>query len=577
MEENKETAVNEGNENEVKAETDVDALTETTASSDVQANNNVEPDVKEEPQKEETADANENVNKQEPEQVDSVEEVKEEPAETLAPDKKAKSKKKADKKPEEVAPEKKEEEAKTEEKQPEPVVIPEKKEPKVKESKSLDKKKLIAIILAAVLVLGIVIGVLFAFVLKGDSFNSNITYKGNTAVAELVERKDGDEGAMFDVKYDVKMEVETSTKQISELRINNVTVEGYKYDGKVLTLPKSLIADQKLSAGEYKLRIFAGDGSKPIERNLFIATKIIRTCQDFQDIGNDAGTCGGAYILGNDLDFKDFGYFEPIGDYYSEGYRKNFVFSGIFEGNGYKIKNIKIKSSECTHVPHKVDFGAEYGANLAIFSYIADIGIVRNATFVDCTIETGSLIAGVVAGTNQGTIENCIVVGGSVSSYMSQLLWLDFNCFIAGFAGVNGGTGVINNCVCMIDSVEYSYNPKCVRVFCGKNWGTISNCVGAEDGVRKTDITDAPTREQINDPENTAYNTQSIDIRNYYDGFTYTAIEPGATGYMGTVNNCVVSVIFEMMQEGNIGYVNLDKEIWNIVEDEIPSINRILK
>ena len=449
------------------------------------------------------------------------------------------------------------------------------------ENKKNVKKKLIAVLLACVLVVGIVIGVLFAFVFKSDSFNSNIKYTGKIAVAELVEQKDESEEseskASFEVKYDVRLQVETSTKKISEVRINNIAVEGYKYDGETLTLPKKLIADQKLKAGEYAISIFADDGSEAIERKLFIATKIIRTCQDFQDIAKDAGTCGGASILGNDLDFKDFGYFEPIGDYYSEGYRKNFVFSGIFEGNGYKIKNIKIKSSECKNIPHKVDFGAGYGSNLAIFSYIADIGVVRNATFEDCTIETGSLIAGVVAGTNQGTIENCIVVGGSVTSYMDKLYWLDFNCFIAGFAGVNGGSGKINNCICMINKVEYASNSKCVRVFCGKNWGAISNCVGAQDGVRKADITDAPTKEQINDPNNTAYNTQSIDTRDYYDGFTYTAIEPGTAGYMGTVDNCLVSEIFEMKKKGNIGYVNFDKEIWNIADDVVPSVNRILK
>ena len=424
-------------------------------------------------------------------------------------------------------------------------------------------KKIIFAIIASVLIVAIVVGLLFVFVFKGDSFDPSMTYTGKVAIAELSDGK---------IKNNVSIEVETPTEKVTEVRIDNKTLEYYSYNGKELLLKKKVLNNLELGAGEHFIKIYYDNSVKNIRRTLYVATKVIRNCEDFQAMGD---LPSGWYILGNDIDFKNFGYFEPIGEYYGDGRSSNRIFNGTLEGNGYKVKNIKIKSSECKKEAHRVNFVKELGANLGIFSYVGDTGRIRNVTFENCTVETDSLIAGVVVGTNNGVIQNCLVTGGKVESTMSQYTWLDFNCFIAGFAGINGGSGVIKNCICAVDGVEYSANPKCVRVFCGKNWGTIIDSVGANDGVVMSDITNAPTKEQIDADPNTNYDTSSIDTRDYYDGFTYTAIQ-AQIGYMGTVENCYVSDSFEITQS-HILYEDFDTEIWTFIEDEFPSINRIIK
>ena len=190
------------------------------------------------------------------------------------------------------------------------------------------------------------------------------------------------------------------------------------------------------------------------------------------------------------------------------------------------------------------------------------------------------MIAGVVAGVNLGLIENCMVIGGGVSSYMGEeepyLYWLDFNCFIAGFVGINGGSGYIKNCVCAVDYVEYVNNPKCVRAFCGKSWGTIVESIVAADGVITSDIKDAPTLEEIDDDKNKdLYEIESIDLRDYYDGFAYLALQPHV-GYMGSLENCFVGDSDEIMGY-NVAYANFDTEIWKFKRGEYPVINHIYK
>ena len=420
-------------------------------------------------------------------------------------------------------------------------------------------KRLIALIISGVLLISAVF-CLTAFVFIEPILPE--TYTGNIAVYNLSG------------ECDVEIQLTTPSGDVSLVQLDGIDIDDYKYDDSTLIIPKKTVQERKFDAGEYAIKIYYND-SQYVTRTLFVATRVIKTCQEFQDIGTSSGTMGGAYILGCDLDFADFGNFEPLGMYYEEGYRKNVTFTGIFEGNGYTIKNISIKSSECKEAIHKADFYLGYGSNLGVFSYISDIGIVRNLTLQDCKVETDSLIAGVLAGNNAGTISNCIVKGGGVKSTMTfQSGWLDFNCFLGGFVGINGGTGTISNCICAVDGIE-AINYDTIRYFCGKCWGTIVDSVCSKDDIFTKDIIKAYTQEEINDIESEYHNFQSIDLRDYHDRFTYTALEPGDSGYMGTVEDCYVDNLWDMTQN-NIAYESFDRNIWEFADNKLPSVRRAI-
>lgn len=88
------------------------------------------------------------------------------------------------------------------------------------------------------------------------------------------------------------------------------------------------------------------------------------------------------------------------------------LYTGVIEGNGHTITGL----TDC--LLHKNN------------------GTVRNLTFIEPNISSSSY-AGAVTGSNEGTIENCHVVGGSIESTWYQS---------GGIAGIHGGRMAIRAC-----------------------------------------------------------------------------------------------------------------------------------
>ena len=88
------------------------------------------------------------------------------------------------------------------------------------------------------------------------------------------------------------------------------------------------------------------------------------------------------------------------------------LYTGVIEGNGHTITGL----TDC--LLHKNN------------------GTVRNLTFIEPNISSSSY-AGAVTGSNEGTIENCHVVGGSIESTWNQS---------GGIAGIHGGRMAIRAC-----------------------------------------------------------------------------------------------------------------------------------
>ena len=117
------------------------------------------------------------------------------------------------------------------------------------------------------------------------------------------------------------------------------------------------------------------------------------------------------YELMNDLDFAGAGW--------STGY----PYEGIFEGNGYTISNMT------QTVPA--------GQTTGLFGNLYASGTVRNVGLINAVITSSSQSAGILAGTNRGTISASFVDGGSIAFNGSA------NPTIGGLVGTNDQGGTI--------------------------------------------------------------------------------------------------------------------------------------
>lgn len=123
---------------------------------------------------------------------------------------------------------------------------------------------------------------------------------------------------------------------------------------------------------------------------------IIKTAEDLQKI---ADNLTGKYIIMNDIDLSDVDWI-PIGS-------DNKPFRGTLNGNGYKIKNLKINA----------DKGAET-ENVGFFGVISD-ATISNIILEDINIETPGTYNKGSVGLLAGRAENCNIDNVSVSGSAS--------------------------------------------------------------------------------------------------------------------------------------------------------------
>lgn len=125
-------------------------------------------------------------------------------------------------------------------------------------------------------------------------------------------------------------------------------------------------------------------------------------------------------------------------------------FSGVLDGNGYKISGIVIDDNN---------------ENAGIFKSIGD-GIVKNLA-VEAVVNAKQNV-GIIAGKNEGNISGCTVTG-SVEARTNNA---------GGICGINGG--VIENCLSAVYSV---ISGSFAGGISGQNYGSIRNCLSAAEVV----------------------------------------------------------------------------------------------
>ncbi len=141
------------------------------------------------------------------------------------------------------------------------------------------------------------------------------------------------------------------------------------------------------------------------ESKIPVKPRSVSTVEQLKQMSN------GSYALENDIDLQGAEW-TPIAS-----------FSGKLDGKGYKIYNFQLKQSQ-----DNLGFVAE------------NSGTIKNVTFENVTLTERSdkSHAGIVAGKNKGTIENCTVNGTVEASYCTR---------VGGIVGLNETDGKINGCI----------------------------------------------------------------------------------------------------------------------------------
>lgn len=174
---------------------------------------------------------------------------------------------------------------------------------------------------------------------------------------------------------------------------------------------------------------------------------IIQTHQDLNSVRNNLTA---TYELGNDIDMSSFGLFTPI-SYYDES---NWVngFSGNFNGNGYRIKNLTINKSKGIYMGlfGQFFFGTIQNVGLENVQiegsncrYIgALIGHSYQATIKNCYSINGNITSQDESGGLLGKIENCIVQ----NCYTNNNITLKTAYYGGGFVGSVDSNSTLTNC-----------------------------------------------------------------------------------------------------------------------------------
>ncbi len=195
---------------------------------------------------------------------------------------------------------------------------------------------------------------------------------------------------------------------------------------------------------------------------------LIGSAEQLYSIYNMAYGYEKCYKLISDIDIQN----EKIPSLYN----RNEAFTGTFDGNGYTIKNAKIKDNEYAGLFAKLGYG----------------GVVKNLTVDNFNVSiidnyNKDVYAGAIAAINEGSIFNCNVKNSKVSISVNDKDQVLYNKNVTvrsgGIAGVCQGEGSISYCTVVSTAVSaesykfygsYSDSENGNYVYAGGIAGTLS-------------------------------------------------------------------------------------------------------
>lgn len=272
----------------------------------------------------------------------------------------------------------------------------------------------------------------------------------------------------------------------------------------------------------------------------------------------DTWSYGKTVVLANDIDLTDTAYTSIP------------VFSGIFDGGGHTIRNLKIDYS---------------GSTLGFIRHVGRGGQIRNLTVMGTVAPDGirEKIGG-IAGRNNGTIIGC-TFSGSVAG----------DTTVGGIAGYNDATGIITNC-----HVTGSVTGKTrVGGIAGENAGSIfASENGADVNTLPVEFSASTVVDSVLDVRSTEDLTEITDtvkdvggVAGYSTGAIRDCKNTGTVGYIhigyniggivgrhgGSVRSCEnTGVVYGRRNTGGIVGEMEPYTAWVVSEDALTSLRNAL-
>ena len=193
----------------------------------------------------------------------------------------------------------------------------------------------------------------------------------------------------------------TPAEERTATAVYTVTENGEPYEGEVvLTSQNGEIATVSgnviTAVGDGETNIVISVDGIELGTISFVSEmyRPVRTAEELDAVDADKASLSAKYVLMNDIDFEG-GQLATIAHYSDGNTSATAGFLGIFDGNGYAIKNF-------TPV-----YNGAVTANCALFGWIGNTGVVRNLKVMGASLE--GRISGGITSTNYGLIENCYV------------------------------------------------------------------------------------------------------------------------------------------------------------------------
>lgn len=366
-------------------------------------------------------------------------------------------------------------------------------------------------------------------------FVSACSLMGKKPTAEIIDIVEGR----------TKIECTVSVEDKGVVSEDSVRVKLYKDDDLISSQnmtgfePKDFTFTGLKINTKYELRVYATyeKKSRCIEKTTVRTNDLgseanpykISSVKDFELIREDYAS-DVHYIMVNDVDFEGEKF-----DYLCGSASK--AFSGLFDGQGYKIKNVKVDASKSAYA--------------GFISY--NKGTIKNVTFegieVTCKKTTTSTIYSGIIGYNNGGVIN------DVDAKDVKIIAESTTVYAGGLTGYNYG-GVIKNC--SIEGLDIDVNKASAKAYVGgivaynrlsdtNKYGKIENC-SADGSILIQDASDVQYGGAVGEATSkSSLSKITIDI----DATIYASGTLNAGGLIGYTREIQVNNI---LVKGNINY-----------------------
>lgn len=280
--------------------------------------------------------------------------------------------------------------------------------------------------------------------------------------------------------------------QIIAIEIDGQTIDNSKYlfDSGKLDMSRANFDTLGLGLGDYSIKVNAGDIK--LVGNISVVTKVIMNADELINLqekyGNNATASnnyqyGGYFVLGANInaDGKVWNSFVDIHATVSE----NCGFTGIFDGRGFTISNLKInKANYCYGVFGSIAKGAVIrnvafvnlnGSDLNNENYnYASLAYYNFGTVENVYISTDSVFISTIRYQGNAKYKNLVVYAPNYYTYQSKI----HNCIVGNaisYSDISGAAPSIDfNSVITVTGDEYYANPD-KRQWMGMNTETYLN------------------------------------------------------------------------------------------------------